>query len=131
MDMDNSSKALNKNTQFNTRNRPQTIEERTFFIVNVSFLCCPTNHQIETSIMVAQIHRIKTSSNAGIPVCIVKNPIDPNIAIEMDSFITADGFRINIKTPHFHIFRNNYTINKRCYNKWKGVRICIINHKLN
>ena len=99
--MDISSNALNKNTQFNTRNTPQTIVDRTFFFVNVSFLCCPINHQIEARIIVAQIHLIKTSSKAGIPVCIVKNPIDPKIAIETDSFTMADCSRTKIKSPHF------------------------------
>ena len=95
-EIDISSKALNKNTQFNTRNMPQMIVERTFFIVNVSFLCCPITNQIEASIIVAQIHLIKTSSKAGIPVCMVKNPIDPNIAIEIESFRMADCSRTKI-----------------------------------
>ena len=77
------------------------IVEITFFFVKFSFLCWPINHQIEASITVAQMHRTKTSSNAGIPVCIVKNPIEPKIAIEMASFIMADESLPKIKTPSF------------------------------
>ncbi len=77
------------------------IVEVTFFFVNVSFLCCPIRNQIEARIIVAQMHRIKTSSNAGIPVWIVKKPIEPNIAIEIDSFIMAEVSLTKIKTPSF------------------------------
>ena len=101
IDIDITSKALNKKIQFKTRNTPQNIVEVTFLLVNVSFLCWPINHQIEVSINEAQMHRINTSSNAGIPVCIVKNPIDPNMPIDTESFIMADLSLIKIRIPLF------------------------------
>ncbi len=49
---------------------------------------------------VAQMHLMNTSSTAGIPVCIVKNPMEPNIAIEIVSLIIAAIF--NILPPLFN-----------------------------
>ena len=94
IDIDISSNALNKNTQFNTIKIPQMSVLPTSFLSHFSVLCPPVISHMLPKKSVAQMHLMNTSSTAGIPVCIVKNPMEPKIAMEIVSLIIAAIFNI-------------------------------------
>jgi len=68
MEIDISSNALNKKTQFKTRKTPQISVWEISFFSQSSVLCPPTSSHKPPRKKVAQIHLTKTSSIAGIPV---------------------------------------------------------------
>ena len=92
IEMDMTSNALNKNTQLSTRKTPQRIVLKISFLFQTSDLCPPVMNHRPAKKSVAQIQRTKTSSTAGSPVCVVKNPIDPKIAIETVNFTIEPMF---------------------------------------
>ena len=77
MEIDISSNALNKNTQFNTRNTPHNKVCQTSFLFHFSVLCPPVKYHSPPKNKVAKIHRTKTSSRAGIPLLVEKKPTEP------------------------------------------------------
>lgn len=93
IEIDMTSKALNKNTQLSTRKTPHNSVFNTSFLFQTSDLCPPVMNHKPPKKTVAQIQRTNTSSTAGRPVCVVKKPIDPKIAIEMVNFKIETMFK--------------------------------------